>query len=99
MVISNDGMDLIDDKRIFEEKFGRPLRTVMATCGMYNFSGEFAMNVGIPGKSGVGGGIIVSSRRGYGLATYCPGLDEFGNSLVGTKIIEEISEELDLAIY
>lgn len=99
MVISNDGMDLIEDKRIFEEKYGRPLRTVMATCGMYNFSGEFAMNVGMPGKSGVGGGIIVSSRAGYGLATYCPGLDEFGNSLVGTKIIEKISNELDLAIY
>lgn len=99
MVISNDGMDIITKERVFEEKYGRVLRTIMASSGMYNYSGEFAMRVGLPGKSGVGGGIVTASKDGIGLATYCPGLDENGNSLVGIRMLEYISKELDLGIY
>lgn len=98
-IIANNGYDLVAGERKFDEKYGRILRTVMSTCGMYNYAGEFALNVGMPAKSGVGGGIIAAPKTGHGIATYCPGLDEFGNSLVGTKMLEIISEELDLSIY
>ncbi|NLD18254.1 MAG: glutaminase A [Tissierellia bacterium] len=98
-IIANNGYDLVAGERKFDEKYGRILRTVMSTCGMYNYAGEFALNVGMPAKSGVGGGIIAAPKTGHGIATYCPGLDEFGNSLVGTKMMEIISKELDLSIY
>lgn len=98
-VIANDGTDPVSKEEKFDKKYARNLRTLMATCGMYNYSGEFALNVGLPAKSGVGGGIIASSKAGYGIATYCPGLDEFGNSLAGSKMLEYISDELDLYIY
>lgn len=98
-VISNDGYNILVNQRKFKDEHGRYLRTLMATSGIYNYSGEFALNVGLPAKSGVGGGIITASNKGYGLATYCPGLDESGNSLVGTKMLEYISKELALSIY
>lgn len=97
--ISNDGFDKISGVQVFDKKYGKVLRTIMAMAGMYDYAGEFAMEVGVPGKSGVGGGIIISTKEGYGIATYCPCLDEFGNSLVGIKILECISKELDLNIY
>ena len=98
-VIANDGLDVVSGTRKFDEKHGKTLRTIMALCGMYDNSGEFALSVGLPAKSGVGGGIIATSPEGIGIATYCPGLDEAGNSLVGQKILEVITKELDLSIY
>ena len=98
-VIANDGIDPLSGERKFDEKYGRKLRTIMATSGMYNQAGEFAMDVGLPAKSGVGGGIIAASKDGLAIATYCPGLDEAGNSLAGVKMLEMLSDELDLSIY
>lgn len=98
-VLSNDGLDVVTNERKFDESLGRKVRTVMAMGGMYDYSGEFALRVGVPAKSGVGGGIITASKEGLGIATYCPGLDEFGNSLVGVRMLEIISEELNLSIY
>lgn len=98
-VLSNDGLDVITKEQKFNKKLGRTIRTTMAMGGMYDYSGEFAQEIGLPAKSGVGGGIIIASQAGYGIATYCPGLDEFGNSIVGERILEIIAEELNLSIY
>lgn len=97
-ILSQDGKDKAGIKRLSTEH-ARILRTLMATCGTYDYSGEFAIKIGIPAKSGVGGGIVTSSKAGYGIGVYCPGLDAHGNSYVGTRMLETIARELHLNIY
>ncbi len=60
LTLANNGIDPISGEVIVPKRFARVSKTFMMTCGMYDASGEFAMNVGIPAKSGVGGGILCS---------------------------------------
>lgn len=98
-VIANDGVIPWSNERIMSREVCRIVKTIMVTCGMYDASGEFAVHVGIPAKSGVGGGILATVPRRYGIGIYGPSLDEKGNSLSGLHIIKDLSEELDLSIF
>ena len=77
----------------------RIVLSIMLTCGMYDGSGDFAIRVGVPAKSGVGGGImaVVPGRMGVGL--FGPALDEKGNSLAGIRALELLSARLDLSVF
>lgn len=97
-ILSRRGKDL-DGNELVLDYYTRIIRTIMATCGTYDYSGDFAVRIGLPAKSGVGGGIITASQAGYGIATYSPGLDSHGNSYVGTRMLEFISTEMNLNIY
>ena len=68
-------------------------------CGMYDASGEFALRVGIPAKSGVGGGIMGAVPNRMGIGTYCPALDSKGNSLCGLRAMEYLSQALNLSLF
>jgi len=71
----------------------------MYTCGMYDFAGEWAYKVGLPAKSGVGGGILAVVPGQAGIAVFSPPLDERGNSLRGIRVCEELAERFALHIF
>ena len=98
-VLANNGVDPESGARLVDALSVRVVRSLMCTCGMYDESGRYAIHVGVPSKSGVGGGIlgVVPGRMGIGV--FCPALDEKGNSLCGIRAMEYLSEKLKLSIF
>lgn len=95
-VLANKGYDPITGEKVIPERVASLVRSIMLTCGMYDKSGSFAIEVGIPAKSGVSGGIIAPVKNRYGIAVFGPALDNSGNSVVGMGILRELSEKLNL---
>jgi glutaminase len=94
--LANDGVNPITGVRALESKHLPRVLSVMATCGMYDYSGNWIYSVGMPAKSGVGGGIVAVLPGQLGLAVFSPRLDAKGNSVRGIKVCEAISQEFGL---
>lgn len=77
----------------------RRLNALMATCGHYDASGEFAYQVGIPGKSGVGGGILGVVPGKASIAAWCPGLDDKGNSVLASRAFRDLARAAGWSIF
>ncbi len=77
----------------------RSINALMMTCGHYDGSGAFAYRVGLPGKSGVGGGIMAVVPGVASIAVWSPGLDRYGNSLLGTQALEALSEGMGWSVF
>ena len=99
LTLAMHGKSPYTGERIFAKEYAYYVNATLMTCGMYDGSGEFAVKVGVPAKSGVGGGImaVVPTRMGIGI--YSPALDKKGNSVAGIKALEELSKKLYLSIF
>ncbi|HEU5139885.1 MAG TPA: glutaminase A [Bacillales bacterium] len=98
-VLANNGNDPATQRRIIPGQIVRIAKTFMVTCGMYNASGEFAMRVGVPAKSGVSGAILGAVAQGEGIGIYGPALDDKGNSVAGVRLMELLSAQYGLSIF
>jgi glutaminase len=97
--LANGGVNPLTNHRAIQEDYVGDLLTVMYTCGMYDFAGEWSYRIGLPAKSGVSGGILAVVPGQMGIAVYSPRLDLHGNSIAGIKALESISAELNLHIF
>ncbi len=99
VVFALDGVDPATGKQIMPENVARICKTFMVTCGMYNASGEFAIKIGIPAKSGVSGGIMGAVPGKFGIGILGPALDEKGNSIGGIRLLELLSKTYNLSMF
>ena len=98
-VFANHGINPTTGVQMFPKELARYVNATLATCGMYDGSGEFALNVGFPAKSGVGGGIMGVIPGKMGIAAFAPALDKRGNSIAGVQMLTKLSRQLELSIY
>jgi glutaminase len=94
--LANGGVQPRTGERVFEPDVVERVLSVMTTCGMYDAAGEWVADVGLPAKSGVGGGLLAVLPGQMGLALYSPRLDAHGNSVRSVAACRQISRELEL---
>ncbi|MCX7281109.1 MAG: glutaminase, partial [Alphaproteobacteria bacterium] len=91
LFLANAGQDPLSHARVTTPFRAKRINAIMMTCGHYDASGDFACRVGLPGKSGVGGGILAIAPRKASICVWSPGLNAQGNSLVGSMALERLS--------
>ena len=99
MYLAFNGKDPISGKQFLNEAQAKRVNALMLTCGHYDASGEFAFHVGLPAKSGVGGGIVAVVPNVMSIAVWSPRLNKYGNSHVGTLALELFTTKTKLSIF
>jgi glutaminase len=99
LFLANGGIDPASGEVVIPPERARRINAIMLTCGHYDASGDFAFRVGLPGKSGVGGGILAIAPRRASIAVWSPGLTENGNSLAGTLALEHLSRRTGWSVF
>jgi len=96
--LANSGVNPVTGVQVISPYAVARTLSVMTSSGMYDYAGEWIYRVGIPAKSGVGGGIIAALPAQFGLGTFSPLLDSHGNSVRGLKVCEALSSHFDLHV-
>ena len=99
LFLANHGLDPITKEKFITQSQAKRINALMLTCGHYDASGEFAFHVGLPGKSGVGGGIVAVVPNVMGIAVFSPRLNSWGNSYAGTKALELFTNKTGHSIF
>ena len=99
LFLANNGVVPFSQERILDPSSTKRVNALMQTCGFYDEAGEFAFRVGLPGKSGVGGGIAAVFPGVYSIAVWSPKLNDKGNSYLGMRFLEEFTSKTKLSIF
>ncbi|EGS7959216.1 glutaminase B [Vibrio cholerae] len=97
--LANKGVSVVTGETVITPTKSKQTNALLATCGLYDGAGEFAYRVGMPGKSGVGGGIIAVVPGEMTIAVWSPALDQSGNSLAGTRALELLAQRIGRSIF
>lgn len=97
-LFANKGKCLNNNQHLTSSQVKR-INAIMLTCGFYDEAGEFAFEVGLPGKSGVGGGIVALLPNDFVIVTWSPGLNPKGNSLIGMQALEKFTTKTNRSIF
>lgn len=97
-VFTNHGFLPWSNKQILTKSQAKRVNALMLTCGTYDAAGDFVYRVGLPGKSGVGGGIVALMPANFSVSVWSPGLNSSGNSLAGTKALELFTSKTGMSI-
>jgi len=99
LFLANGGVDPFSGKEIISKRSAKRLNAIMLTCGLYNESGDFAYRVGLPGKSGVGGGIVAVLPGKFAVAAWSPELNSNGNSYRSIEALERLTTYLGISLF
>jgi len=94
--LGNGGVNPLSGETVVDEGVAVRALSLMATCGMYDFSGEWLMRVGLPAKSGVAGGLIATSPAEFGIGVFSPRLEQHGNSVRAVAAVRELAKRFQL---
>lgn len=97
--LANMGINPLGGKQVLGIDSVRDVLSVMFSCGMYDFAGEWAFRVGMPAKSGVSGGLLTVVNRQFGLGLFSPPLDAMGNTVRGVRLCGDFSEQNGLHAF
>ncbi len=97
--LAHNGLNPQTGYSVVSAERARRINAIMLTCGHYDGSGEFAYRVGLPGKSGVGGGILAVAPGKASIAVWAPGLDEAGNSHLGRVALERLTQRMGWSVF
>lgn len=97
--LANDGYSIYAKREIVSESYARRINAIMLTCGFYDEAGEFAYRVGLPGKSGVGGGVAAVMPHKFSIAVWSPELNEKGNSVKSILALELLTNKLKFSLF
>lgn len=97
--LANGGICPLTEEKVFKPEVVRDVLSLMHSCGMYDYSGQFAFKVGLPAKSGVCGGMLVVIPNVMGICTWSPALDALGNSCRGVQFCEELVNKFNFHRY
>ncbi len=97
--LANDGVNPLTGVRVLASDYVKAVLSIMSSCGMYDYSGEWLYRVGLPAKSGVAGGVIAVLPGQFGFGVYSPLLDARGNSHRGIEVCKELAGRLYLHLF
>jgi glutaminase len=97
--LADGGVNPITKERVVDASVCHYALAVMATAGLYETSGDWLYHIGLPGKSGIGGGIVTVSPGKSGLGTFAPPLDAAGNSVKGQLVAQFLSQRLGMDLF